>query len=256
MPPARSRHQGFGPEPVEQRDGSQALLPHEARSAASITHENVVAIHQVHEDENSTLPYLVMQLVEGISLQDRLDRGGAMAMREIVRVGYQAAAGLAAAHAKGLIHRDVKPANILIESSHGRVKLTDFGLARGMEDVKLTQTGFVAGTPLYMAPEQASGVGVDSRTDLFSLGSVLYSMATGKPPFEGSTPFVVLKSVTEAKPPRLKELNPRSPIGSRSSSTSCTPRTRPTAIRRPRRSPRPWPKPRSCSMRLLIRASN
>ena len=92
-----------------------------------------------------------------------------------------------------------------------RVKLTDFGLARAAEDVSLTQTGFVAGTPLYMAPEQASGIEIDSRADLFSLGSVLYAMAAGKPPFEGSTPFVVLKSVTEAKPRRLKDSNPAIP---------------------------------------------
>ena len=110
------------------------------------------------------------------------------------------AAGLAAAHAQGLIHRDIKPGNILLEQPSGRVQLTDFGLARAAEDVRLTQTGFVAGTPLYMAPEQARGEAVDHRSDLFSLGSVLYAMLTGVPPFPGTSPFTVLKQVTDRRP--------------------------------------------------------
>jgi hypothetical protein len=183
----------------------------EARAAAAITHENVVAIHQVDEDEASGLPYLVMQLVTGGSLQERLDRDGPLELIEVLRIGTQTAAGLAAAHKEGLIHRDIKPANILIEEGLGRVKLTDFGLARATEDVRLTQTGFVAGTPLYMAPEQARGEAVDHRADLFSLGSVLYAMCTGRPPFGGSTPFMVLKSVTEEMPPPIQKINPKVP---------------------------------------------
>src|SRR5262249_47809064 len=106
----------------------------------------------------------------------------------------------AAAHAGGLIHRDIKPGNILIEQPSGRVLLTDFGLARLTEDVKLTQTGFVAGTPLYMSPEQARGETVDHRSDLFSLGSVLYAMLTGVPPFPGPSPLTSLKHVTHRPP--------------------------------------------------------
>jgi eukaryotic-like serine/threonine-protein kinase len=183
----------------------------EARAAAAITHENVVAIHHVDEEESKELPFLVMQLVSGTSLQERLDRGGPLGLMEILRIGAQTAAGLTAAHAQGLIHRDIKPANILLESGLGNVKLTDFGLARAAEDVRLTQTGFVAGTPLYMAPEQARGEPVDHRSDLFSLGSVLYAMSTGRPPFEGSTPFVVLRQVTEESPRPIQELNPTVP---------------------------------------------
>ncbi len=183
----------------------------EARAAAAITNENVVAIHQVDLDEDSGLPFLVMQLVTGMSLQERLDRGGPLDVRDILRIGMQTAAGLAAAHSHGLIHRDIKPANILLEDGMGSVKLTDFGLARAAEDVKLTQTGFVAGTPLYMAPEQARGEPVDHRSDLFSLGSVMYAMCTGRPPFEGSTPFVVLRHVTEDDPRPIQEINPAIP---------------------------------------------
>lgn len=183
----------------------------EARAAASITHENVVAVHQVDAEESRELPYLVMQLVSGESLQDRLDRVGPLELRDILRIGTQTAAGLAAAHAQGLIHRDIKPANILLEEGTDRVKLTDFGLARSTEDVKLTQTGTVAGTPLYMAPEQARGEPLDHRTDLFSLGSVLYAMCTGQPPFQGSTPFLVLQQVTTEQPRPIREVNPEVP---------------------------------------------
>ena len=183
----------------------------EARAAAAITHENVVAVHFVEHDEEKDLPYLVMQYVAGETLQDLLDRDGPLPLSEILRIGMQTASGLAAAHATGLIHRDIKPANILLEAGSGHVRLTDFGLARAAEDVKLTQTGFVAGTPLYMAPEQAHGTSIDSRTDLFSLGSVLYAMCTGSPPFSGSTPYVVLKSVTEESPKPVREINPAIP---------------------------------------------
>ena len=123
----------------------------------------------------------------------------------------QAAAGLAAAHAGGLIHRDIKPGNILLESPVDRVKLTDFGLARAAEDVKLTRTGFVAGSPLYMAPEQARGDEVDARADLFSLGSVLYEAATGTPPFDGKTPLAVLRRVADETPAPLSSVNPDVP---------------------------------------------
>jgi serine/threonine protein kinase len=183
----------------------------EARAAASITHENVVAVHHVekHRDE---LPFLVMRLVTGESLQERLDRqGGPLAIGEILEIGQQMAAGLAAAHAQTLIHRDIKPANILLEKGTGKVLLTDFGLARAAEDAKLTQTGFVAGTPLYMSPEQARGEKLDERSDLFSLGSVLYAMATGTPPFQGSSPFVVLREVTEGRHRPAHEANPDIP---------------------------------------------
>ncbi len=149
-----------------------------------------------------------MQLVQGESLEQRLKRVGKLPAMEVARLGMQAAAGLAAAHAGGLIHRDIKPGNILLEDPVDRVKLTDFGLARAAEDVKLTRTGFVAGTPLYMAPEQARGDEVDHRADLFSLGSVLYEAATGTAPFDGKTPLAVLRRVADETPTPLQRGEP------------------------------------------------
>lgn len=183
----------------------------EARAAASITHENVVAVHQVEKSGDDALPYLVMQLISGESLEQRLAREKTLPLREIVRIGMQAAHGLAAAHEQGLIHRDIKPGNILLESSHDRVKLTDFGLARVAEDVKLTGTGFVTGTPLYMAPEQALGEAIDARADLFSLGAVLYEMCAGQPPFKGNSALVILKQIADTRHRPLRELNPSVP---------------------------------------------
>jgi|GEM_PF-577473 len=183
----------------------------EARAAAAVTHDNLVAVHQVNEDEPSGLPYLVMQLVNGESLEQRLKRVDKLSVPEVARLGMQAAAGLAAAHAGGLIHRDIKPANILLESPTDRVKLTDFGLARAAEDVKLTRTGFVAGSPLYMAPEQARGEEVDPRADLFSLGTVLYEATTGIAPFEAKTPLAVLRRVSDETQLPLMRLNPEVP---------------------------------------------
>jgi WD40 repeat protein len=182
----------------------------EARAAAAVTHEHVVGIHTVEESDGG-VPYLVMQYVEGQSLQEHLDRHGPLPLRDVVRIGMQAALGLAAAHARGLIHRDIKPANILLEAGTRRVLITDFGLARAAEDVKLTQTGLVAGTPVFMAPEQARGEPLDHRTDLFSLGSVLYALCTGNPPFDGNTPFMVLRHITDEEPPPIQQANPSVP---------------------------------------------
>jgi serine/threonine protein kinase len=165
----------------------------EAKAAAAVVHEHVVPIHNV-ESEHAQ-PFLVMQFIPGESLQARVEREGPLTVTEILRIGRQAAAGLAAAHAQGLVHRDVKPANILLENGVERVYLTDFGLARASDDASLTRTGVVAGTPHYMSPEQADGQPLDHRSDLFSLGSVLYFMATGHPPFRAERPLAVLKRI-------------------------------------------------------------
>ena len=153
----------------------------EGRAAAAVVHEHVVAIYNVESD--GEVPFLVMQYVAGRSLQSRVDAEGPLAVEEILRIGIQAASGLAAAHAQGLVHRDVKPSNILLEETVERAVLTDFGLARTIDDASLTHTGVLAGTPHYMSPEQATGEVIDHRSDLFSLGAVLYFMATGHPPF-------------------------------------------------------------------------
>jgi serine/threonine protein kinase len=181
----------------------------EAQAAAAVCHEHVVAVHGVHEIDG--LPYLVMQYIAGESLQERLDRVGPLPVEEVVRIGLQAASGLAAAHAQGLIHRDVKPANLLLEDGLARVKVTDFGLARTADDIGLTQNGVVAGTPEYMAPEQARGEAVDPRADLFSLGSVLYACCTGVPPFRAGTALEVLRQVSDLTPVPIRERNPEVP---------------------------------------------
>src|SRR5947208_14122081 len=125
----------------------------------------------------------------------------------MLRIGRQIAHGLAAAHAQGLVHRDVEMANILLENGVQRVKITDFGLARAVDDASLTQSGVIAGTPAYMSPEQARGKAVDHRTDLFSLGSVLYTLCTGRPRFRASGTMAVLKRVCEETPRPIREIN-------------------------------------------------
>src|SRR6516165_10544036 len=135
-----------------------------------------------------------MDFVQGETLQERLDRTGPLEAAEVVALGRQVAEGLAAAHAAGLIHRDVKPANVLVEAGPRlRLKLTDFGLARAADDASLTEPGVVAGTPMYMSPEQARGDRLDHRTDLFSLGSLLYALASGQAPFRAGDTLAVLK---------------------------------------------------------------
>ncbi len=181
----------------------------EAKAAAAVSHEHVVAIHAV--ESGRRLPWLVMQYVAGKSLQQRIDQTGPLDPVDIVRIGREAAAGLAAAHARGLIHRDVKPSNILLENGVERVKLTDFGLALAVDDASVTQSGLVAGTPQYMAPEQARGDAVDHRADLFSLGSVLYAMACGRPPYRAGSTVAVLRRVSDESPRPIREVNPDVP---------------------------------------------
>jgi serine/threonine-protein kinase len=181
----------------------------EARAGAAVVHLHVVSVFAVVE--TAGLPFLVMEYVPGRSLQDRLDRQGPLSLHEVLRIGMQTAAGLAAAHAQGLVHRDVKPANILLENGVERVKLTDFGLARAAADAGLTQSGVVAGTPNYMAPEQSRGESSDHRSDLFSLGSTLYAMCTGHPPFRAESAVAVLRRVSDDTPRPIRQINPDVP---------------------------------------------
>jgi hypothetical protein len=181
----------------------------EAQASAAVRNDHVIDIYAV--DEGNDPPFLVMEYISGVSLQERLDRNGLLKLAEILRIGMQIASGLAAAHAQGLIHRDVKPANILLENGVERVKITDFGLARAVDDASLTQSGVVAGTPHYMSPEQSRGEAVDQRSDLFSLGSVLYVMCTGRAPFRASGSMAVLKRVCDEPAPPLREANPQIP---------------------------------------------
>jgi eukaryotic-like serine/threonine-protein kinase len=183
----------------------------EAKAAAAVVHDHVVAIYTVDTDPKSGLPYLVMPCIAGRSLQDRIDRDGPLRTEEVLRIGMQTALGLAAAHAQGLVHRDIKPSNILLENGVERVKITDFGLARAIDDGSQSQSGVVAGTPQYMSPEQARGESADHRADLFSLGSVLYAMCAGHSPFRAKTTMGVLRRVCDESPRPLFEINPEVP---------------------------------------------
>jgi serine/threonine protein kinase len=181
----------------------------EAQAAAAVTHPHVITIHAVGEWRSR--PFLVMEFVTGVSLQQRIDDRGPLELKELLRIGVQVASGLAAAHAQGLIHRDIKPSNIMHENELARVKITDFGLARAVDDARLTQDGTLVGTPSYMAPEQARGEPMDRRSDLFSLGSVLYAMATGLAAFRGESSVEVIRRVSDGEPAPVRTLNPDSP---------------------------------------------
>ena len=181
----------------------------EARTAASIRHENVIGIHSVDEQP---LPYLVMELVDGIDLQAYLDDSGPFPAQEVAQIGLQVLAGLAAAHQSGIVHRDLKPSNLLlVRGTPLQIKITDFGLARTIDDASQTQTGQIAGTPLYMSPEQAQGRTLTPASDLFSVGSVLYTLITGRPPFRSSTALGVMKRICEDTARPIAEIMPETP---------------------------------------------
>ena len=181
----------------------------EGQAVAAVVDDNVMAIHCV--DEWQGIPYLVMTYSRGISLQKRLNDNGPLEVREILRIGMQAAKGLAAAHAQGIVHRDIKPSNILLDQNVERVQLVDFGLARAVDDASLTCSGTLAGTPQYMSPEQARAETVDHRSDLFSLGSVLYAMCVGHAPFRAESSYSVLRLITDKEPRSIREVNSEIP---------------------------------------------
>jgi serine/threonine protein kinase len=200
------------------RPGAKERFLREARATAKIEHDHIVTIYQVGQDRD--VPYLAMQLLKGMSLEDFLKKkqGGKTGMPftldQVLKLGRELAKGLAAAHERGLIHRDIKPANIWLDSSAGgRVKILDFGLVRADEDDKpLTQIGTIVGTVAYMAPEQARGVRIDARADLFSLGCVLYRLCSGRLPFHGKDAMETLISVSTEEPMPVQDLNPQLPM--------------------------------------------
>lgn len=181
----------------------------EAHATAAVSHPHVATIFAI--DEHEKIPFLVMEFVDGKTLQDKIDEDGCLTLESILRIGVQVAQALKAAHAQGLIHRDIKPANILLENDIESVKITDFGLARAVDDVNTTQTGYVGGTPQYMSPEQAAGEKLDHRTDLFSLGSVLYAMCAGRSPFRADSTIAVVRRICDETPKPIAEVNPDIP---------------------------------------------
>ena len=181
----------------------------EAKAVAAICHKNVIPILRINT--SWIYPFFVMPYVSGISLQQLVESEGALDPQQLVQIACQIAGGLSAAHSRGMIHRDIKPANILLENRCNRVVITDFGLVHDENEQGLTQTGIIAGTPHYMSPEQAAGKPLDSRTDLFSLGSVMYWMATGKTPFSGSSQFELLNRLQTHAPSGIRSNNPEIP---------------------------------------------
>ncbi len=197
---------------LAQSKSSQQRFLREAKAAAALEHDNIVPIFQVDEDRGA--PYIVMPFLKGEPLDERLKRAGLLPLAEVLRIGREVARALAAAHKTGLVHRDIKPANIWLEAPEARVKILDFGLARAVaEDSELTQQGTIVGTPAYMAPEQGRGEHVDARSDLWSLGVVLYRMCAGEMPFKGANALATLRGVETTNPPSPAQVNADVPPG-------------------------------------------
>ena len=178
----------------------------EARAAARLSHPNIVPIYDVGEDPDTLAPFIVMELVEGGNLKDRIRHAAPLSDREIRTIGATLAATLDYAHRKGLIHRDVKPQNVLL-GDDGRPRLTDFGIAEALASSGLTRTGAVMGSVHYIAPEVVRGRKAVPQSDVYSLGTVLYEMATGRVPFEGETDLAIALAHVEQTPPAPRALN-------------------------------------------------
>ncbi len=189
---------------------SRERFVREAKAAAQLRHDNVITIYQVDEDRG--VPFFAMELLEGGTLQQRLEYPKPLSIGAAVRIAREIAQGLQVAHERGVIHRDIKPANIWLEAPRGRVKILDFGLARHVNvESGLTHAGEIVGTPHYMSPEQARGKEIDCRTDLFSLGCILYRTTTGKLPFAGETLLATLTAIAVDAPAPVIQLNPQVP---------------------------------------------
>ena len=182
----------------------------EAQAAANLSHPNIVPVYDWGEDNGAY--FIVMEFIDGRALSAVLRESGSLPAHDVASIGANVAAALSFAHRHGVVHRDVKPGNVLIMADGG-VKVTDFGIARAMNtEESLTQTGAVMGTAAYFSPEQAEGQGVDSRSDIYSLGVVLYEMSTGKPPFTGDSPVAVASKHVRDHPVMPREVNPAVPV--------------------------------------------
>ena len=185
----------------------------EARAVGALTQPNIVSVYDVGQVGNR--PYIVMELVEGQPLEDRLEAEVMPTVEDVIAIGIQFGEALDYAHSRGVVHRDLKPSNVIVSSDAKTITITDFGIAR-IEDGDMstrTQVGFILGTPSYMSPEQARGEPVDGRSDLFSVGVILYQMLSGRKPFAAGDMATLLKKLTGEQPERLNRLAPYLPPG-------------------------------------------
>ncbi|MFQ5749631.1 MAG: serine/threonine-protein kinase, partial [Planctomycetota bacterium] len=180
----------------------------EARAMAQISHPNIVPVYEVGSEEG--FPYFTMELVRGGSLKHLLEREGPLPVRRAAEIALDVAEALLHAHRAELLHRDVKPGNVLLDEN-GTSRLTDFGLVRRTDSVTITASDALVGTPQYMSPEQVRGLKLDGRSDQFSLGTTLYEMLAGTPPFLGENPMSVLRAITELEPRSLASFRPDVP---------------------------------------------
>jgi serine/threonine protein kinase len=181
----------------------------EGRAVAALNHQNIVSVYAL--GEQAGISYLVMEYIRGTSLANRLLQQAPLPLADVIQVGLQTAAGLSVAHEQGLVHRDIKPANLLVEEKTQRIKIVDFGLALAIGQGQPGHTEGLVGTPYFMSPEQARSQPTDPRTDLFSLGSVLYTASTGRLPFDGDKLDTILDAIRNVNPPPVRQLNPAIP---------------------------------------------
>jgi len=181
----------------------------EAETVAQLSHPHIVPLHFIGQKDD--LLYLVMECIDGGSLADRIEKEGRLPPADVSRILREGASALEHAHKRGVIHRDIKPHNLLIEAETHRTLVTDFGIARTAEGGSLTATGMLVGTPAYLSPEQVAGEGGDHRADIYALGVVAYEMLTGMPPFTGPTPTAVLMKRLGEPPPSLAKVRPEAP---------------------------------------------
>ena len=192
----------------EEKEEYEARFYQEARAAGRLSHPNIVTVFDV--GKSGDIAYIAMEFLQGKELRDILLEAKRMPVERVVDIVTQVAQGLAYAHEHGIVHRDVKPSNIMVVRD-GHVKITDFGIARMASSSVRTQTGMVLGSPKYMSPEQVMGKLTDQRSDIFSLGVMLYEMLTGQPPFAGENVNAVMYQTLNAVPPPPASLNPEVP---------------------------------------------
>jgi hypothetical protein len=196
-------------EGLAEDEGFGERFRREARNAASLGHPNVVTVYDTGED---TVPFIVMEYVDGDSLHRLLSRQGPLPVEDTARIARSILAALDHAHGRALVHRDMKPANVLFDSATGEAKVVDFGIAKGLEDTGgLTRTSGLIGTAAYLSPEQVSGHDATQASDLYAVGCLLYCCLTGEPPFSGSTPVAIAMRHLNDPVPSLRERRPDVP---------------------------------------------